>query len=502
MKFSTQQLFYIIISAALVIANLLITNAVLPVWLKYEAISLLKVLSADSPAPSLFFPARLWSWLYESRGFDEFALRLPSGIVLLAGGLGFYFLSRKIFGTKLTLATLLVLGSSLLTIHSSKFAMADPFLLSFQLVSLPLILRYLKQDRALWQVGWWLCLLLGSLLDPLSMMLWGAGWWLFLRAFHPQGQQLRDWYFLILYIGLVSFGWMQGLLGRLPESFVLAHGQVSIWQFLGISLLGILPWLGFLPAALRDLVYKLKRGEELALVSAGWLLMALLSFSMILQFVLAFLIARQLLVCLQQRYPFGGLVKVFNLLVLVLVFCGAFAAMLGGFTNFGPDGFRAVMAVCALFWVGCFIGVLGLFSKNEWMLISGFGGAGLLSALAFWVYLSPFIQQNLSIGDQMSKKVEAVSSQLVVVDSVLWQRPDFQLYAWQRLGDCRFEKWSDDMLVRNDSAEKTFILNEEQWRALELGDQALENAETWACKRIGADSLQYWIYPLNRALIK
>ena len=226
--------------------------------------------------------------LYQNWGLNEFLLRLPGALILLISCTIFYFLSRRLFGSTALASFYVVLGSSLLVINSSKLAVADSFLFAVQLVSIPLLIRYLKQGKWQWQLGWWSCLIIGSLLAPLVMLIWGVAWWQYLRMLHPNGQRLKEWYWLFLWVAGVSIGWTKGWLDSTDEAYFLAYTNQSWLSFLGISMLGILPWLGFLPAALRELFFKLKKKEELALLTSAWLLIGLLSHSLIFQAALAF----------------------------------------------------------------------------------------------------------------------------------------------------------------------------------------------------------------------
>ena len=68
----------------------------------------------------------------------------------------------------------------------------------------------------------------------------------------------------------------------------------------------------FFPAAIVDLIQKLRKKEEMAIISFAFLLFSMISFGLVLQFAIAFMIAKQLENYFKPNYPLADLVKSFE----------------------------------------------------------------------------------------------------------------------------------------------------------------------------------------------
>jgi hypothetical protein len=163
------------------------------------------------------------------------------------------------------------------------------------------------------------------------------------------------------------------------------------------SLLGMAPLSGFLVAGLRDLVYKLRRGEELSFILLAGLVGSLMVQSVLFPFFLAFLAAKQAeLYFGQGPYPWEGWVKAVTVLHLIVVFMVVVLALIGGFIQFESAGFRALLGTCAGYWMFSFLGVIGLYGKRRDYTLGGMILAGVVALLLFWVQVYPYahLQRN------------------------------------------------------------------------------------------------------------
>lgn len=166
---------------------------------------------------------------------------------------------------------------------------------------------------------------------------------------------------------------------------LLAPFSISLRDYSLISILGMLPWIAFLPAAIIDMTKKLKRKEELSILSSGWLLGAILSFSLGLQAIFALLIAKQIEAFFHPNYPYANWVKTFAALNIVAAFIGGIFLMLNGFYALEMEGFRLGMSIGAVYWIPAFLAVVGIFGKNNRLITGGAALSGLLLTSFFWI---------------------------------------------------------------------------------------------------------------------
>ena len=370
------------------IANLLLTNDYTTLWNGAET-DLLLAAAGHGNTTSLL-PLLKMKSIYETVGFQAFVLRLPAVCITLLSLFGFWFFGKKVFGERTVLLTVLVLMSSLLLPGLSKLATADAWLFGSHLLSATTLILYLKKPE---KKTLSICILF--VLIGLGANFWATAFFLlplitywFFK--HPQGRNLPIALLAIVVLAVSGgiFAWKGGA----ASGAVLAPFSVGMPHYLGITLLGLLPWFAFLSAALLDMFAKLKRKEELALLTSGWLLAALLSFSVSLQAVLAFLIAKQIIKYFDPNYPYTNWVKTFAALNIVAAFIGGIVLMLNGFYLLEMQGFRLAMSVGAVYWITAFIGVVGVYGKNRKMLIGGMAASGLLLAFFFWTRIAPVME--------------------------------------------------------------------------------------------------------------
>ncbi len=216
--------------------------------------------------------------------------------------------------------------------------------------------------------------------------------------------------FVLIYLALGAAHLLRYLLGAGTGVSFLAFDfmDLSHLQFVGYSFLGLLPFIGFLVAALRDLFYKLKRGEELAQLLAVALLAALLTQSLLFAFLLAFITAKQVQHYFQQKnYPWQDWVKATQVLHLVLVFVGAIVALVSGFIQYQADGFRMVLGCGAAYWMFSFLGVVGLYGFRRDYVLGGMTLAGVLTLLFFWLQVYPYLHLQRNWPERLTAKIPA-----------------------------------------------------------------------------------------------
>ncbi|MEO1514369.1 MAG: hypothetical protein AAFV95_05130 [Bacteroidota bacterium] len=335
--------------------------------------------------------------LYQLTGLQLFWLRLPAGLFLTFSFVFFVYFGREIFGPSLISSFILVSLSTWLLGNLPKFALSDAWLLGIQMFNLLGLLLALKKSSNSWMLLFFGSLLLGLALQPVQMLLFSSLAWGLFYAFHPQGRQLPLAYLWLAALVFLGVGLQLSWFG-IDNAASLVHA--SLFQFKNYGLLilvGLFPWMGFVPAALWDGIQKWRKSEEMALILGICLLAALLSQSLMVVPVLSLMIARQLNAYLLERYPYKDWVRAGVLLTIVLSFCIITVGMINSFYGFQAVGYRSAMAAGATFWVFSFLGALGLFSQYRQMIHAGFSMAGLLFSFLFWIQLNPILEQHRAI---------------------------------------------------------------------------------------------------------
>ena len=323
---------------------------------------------------------------------DLFALRLP-GILLLVITFGLLFAyGRKLFGASTIYVALLVLASSLLINVAAKFALADNLLL-LGLTGLFLSsIHYLKTGRGAAAV--WLFGLASAWTQPVVTLVGGLSLYGLLRQFHPQGKGLDKLYLYAVLPTAAGAVWL--LSGSLTGvGFSLGAFVRPVHHWLGLQALGLLPWLGFLLAALWNTGVKARKGEELSIILGSAFVASLLTGSLLPQIVLGLMIARQVNDFFRPGYPYRPIIVFGSIVQLVGFFFLAMYVMMTGFRELGGTGFRVGMALGLVYWIPGVFGLVGMWSKGPKLLIGGRVLSGLLVMLIGWLLLFPVVQQYL-----------------------------------------------------------------------------------------------------------
>lgn len=359
-----------------------------------------------NPDTKALLPVWVNSNLYKSLGFSEFGLRFPNVLVLFMTFLGFYFFGKKIFGLKTTVVTLLVLGSSFLPVNLSKFITGDVWLFGAQLMSFIFMILYLKQPIGKWKWSVWFFVVLGAMIHPLSMFIWNIGLWGYLQLFHPKGKNLQSLVLLPLFVIVYAPLWYFGFISLEMPNFLMGIGSEHFKYFFVIALLAVLPWFGFLPASIWDMIQKIRKKEELAIINLGWILFAMFSQSMIIVAAFSFLIAKNLIAYFGKNYPYKRWVKGFTLLNMIFTFFILFMVLLGGFMNFQGEGYRSVFGLSILYWFGSMAAVLGLFMHKNSLVTGGMAVSGLMCTWLFWLQVNPLMESQRNFPKQVFQELK------------------------------------------------------------------------------------------------
>ncbi len=358
-------------------------NDWMPLWGAWETPNL-QGLQESSGGLSL--SQRITSWWIDPLHTNLFLLRLPSVLLLLLSLAGAYLLAKPIFGGLTSIHIGLVLSTSFVLLFCSKLFVNDTWLFATQLLSLLAQLRFLKKPSLPNALLFWLPVLLGLLIHPWSVAIAAFVFGVYLRMFHPQGKRLDKLGFWILpLVGFFSPFQKSG--------FILAYGALPYWKFLALVLGGFLPWTGFMVASFSDLLYKLRKREEMAIIIGGLLLAGLFAQSLILTLPLALLIARQVSAYFQKNYPYKTRVRAFSVLHLLASFFIITLLLLTAYSNIGGLGFRGIMTTGAVYWMLTLIGVIGFFGDYRRLVLGGIVGGALLAFFLFWVQTYPVFME-------------------------------------------------------------------------------------------------------------
>jgi len=369
----------------LTLANLLVVNDWMTFWNGAEA----NLLLAVQDAQGFFLPVSGVEFFANSFGFSAFAVRLPGIVLFLLTIGGFFLFGKKIFGTESLQYTFLVLGSTLLLVNLSKFVTADIWLFAMQTLAVLALVRYLKEPQLQWQIALFTCTTLAALVQVWSTLVLTIGLATYLYFLHPQGKRLGQSYLWALWLVLLPIFYFRDTLQTINEYFFLDFSWSSIGNYFLLNGLSILPWAGFFLAALWHMFKRLQKQEELAIITGGWFIVALLAQSLAVQAVIAIIVAKQVIGWRDKNYPYGNIVKTGALLQLIGFFLAAMVGLIGGYLRFEGLGYRVVLSVSAAYWIWSFVGTLGLYLNNRPSIISGMTISGMLAMLFFWLQFYP-----------------------------------------------------------------------------------------------------------------
>ncbi|MFK8102409.1 MAG: ArnT family glycosyltransferase [Saprospiraceae bacterium] len=489
------------LAVILFLINVLVFNDANSIMEGAEATNLLKAQALNNAEegklmiPTL--PDLIHAFVYQLKGLHHFALRLPTALLLIVFNLGFYFLGRIVFGKEAVKACLLVLGSSLLVVNLAKFAINDIWLFAFQGFAVLCLILYLKRPIWKWLVGFWIASLLGTCVSPASMLILVAGLWCYLYFLHPQGKRLAGVYIWVLVPLMYALAYVLGFSFGYTDGFLLRNGWSSIPSYFAYTGIAFLPWLGFLLAGLWDLFQKLKRREELAIINFGWLLLAILSQSLILHLVLAFLTGKQVMNYAKKNYPYENLIKTGALLSLVVGFCVMTILMLQGYVYFQAIGYRSAITVSGVYWVCSFIGVIGLYNKRRDMYIGGMAMSGFLLTLFFWLQLGQLIESSRNLPQGLVKAAKELTEDsrqatLVIGAPSMVARTSLKLYAQDRFGKVEFIGDPQTLVQRYRSdRQSVYLMDKVTWDAVVPVSNRQEK-QTGSVHLFGAEQ-DFWV---------
>ena len=383
---------FLLIIFGFLLVNLFSMNGQLPVWSTAEETSLegAKELLFEGIPPN--FSSAFIGFL-NFRWEDMLIVRLPGVLLLLFSFLGIYAWGKKIFGKETMITTLVVLSSSFLLVNVAKFATSDAWLFCFQILAVLSMLLFLKQPLKRWNAWHAVFTGLSLLVQPVSTVVLLGTLGVFLLIFHPKGRNLKGLFYWLVPFVFVGDSFSQGFPNfEKYNPFFINYGSIGIGSYCLLMIYGVLPWFAFLPPGMRHTIKRFRAKEELSVIMLGLFIAGMLSMSLVIQFVFAFLIAKQVQGILSEKYPYDNFVKAGAVLHLLIVVVGAMLLMVGGWQELKGLGFRTMMSFGTIYWFSSFAGVVGILMKNRRLIMGSAAIAGMMVTFMFWGQIFPLLE--------------------------------------------------------------------------------------------------------------
>ncbi|PHI21889.1 hypothetical protein CEQ90_00965 [Lewinellaceae bacterium SD302] len=385
---SSRYRFFLWMVSFFAVAALFIGLDIATVWPGAEALNLDLALSNERgdyiPAFTDSLLTEVGASLFEKADLFFLFPRVLSAIILITTAVIYYRWGQKLFGKQTVQLQLLLFAASLYLPLFGKIATADSLLILGQVGSWLSLIYLIRSGRTNHQFYLGLFTLLSSIADPVITLEMGI---ILISVF-----TLRYDYKVIF-----RQAWM---LPVIPLLAMVVHGWNKELIYFGSGylqnilycLLGTLPFIGFVIGGLRDLVFKLKRREELAIILAAALFAGLASGSPLFGFALCAIGGKQLQLYFTPNYPWNNWVRGPAILHLIFALIGSFLLLLGGFVTFRGDGYRAFLGMVAAYWIFSLFAILGIYGMRRDFTIGGTVLSGVLATLFFWVQVYPYFE--------------------------------------------------------------------------------------------------------------
>ena len=411
MEFSKKFRILLVVLLVLSIANLLLINDIMHVWDGAEATLLWDALHGSG--------AHFWpKGIIAAMGIDDdsfpFMQRLPSVLLFMTALASFLGMGIQAFGNRLSLMTVFTALATFSLLAIAKVATGDIYVFFFQVLAVMSLIRFLKAPSLVWRIFFYISTLGAISAHPVSSSILLLGFSAFLHWRHVQGKNIwKLQAYVAVAVALAAVfvvhpsGWWKGY-----SYFGFPEGNYL--KFLLWSLVGLLPFTGFLLGGLRDIVYKIRKGEEMATIIGALILFGFLGQSFWFVLGLVMLIARQFDAYAHPNYPFRGWVRTGAVLHLLGAFVVCIVLMLRGITEFGGTGFRMGMLFSIAYWSLGVFSMVGLISnepKKHWSWYTG--GILLSSTLSIFILLMtivPLLESKVQLSDQMNERLSTLTT--------------------------------------------------------------------------------------------
>ena len=347
-------------------------------------------------------------YLYNLVGAQSFLWRLfpMAGIVISL--LFSYRLGKNLFGKDSLQWAMIIVTCSIFMLFYGRFFSLDNFYFALQLPLVLLLMGFIKTKNSKKLVFIiplvLLCLTMDWYKTISFLFLFGLGTYAFLFQVR---KGIKVLYFTFATLLLVLNYTLIGA-SSYNNLFLFQAGSLAVHSYIGIALLGFLPFIGFAVAGIISLPVQIKRKDEFSIWMFLILIPAILSYSILPIFVLGLLIGKHSLAFASERYKYKGLVKTVFLVHLTLILVSGIIALIWAFLEYRGAGFRAGLGLCSIYWILGFATVVGLYGGNMKYYLRAPLLAGPLFVLFFWVLvfqlnpniLGPYNMDLIGEGDE------------------------------------------------------------------------------------------------------
>lgn len=407
------------IATLLFIINLFIMNDVVAYWSPVE-LDILTKNGASSPL--------IHAIASISEG-NEFTVRLVSSLFIIGGLLALFYFGQALFGKKDMMVASVFTMSSLLLPQLGKTLSGDAALFLCQALIFISNILYIKRPKKVWLFTYGISFFAALLLHFIPALLFASILWLFLYFKHPQGKnstKLMPWASVLLAVA-VLYG---GAYPFLPDGFWLDFSVLPFGKYLLIIILGVVPFLPFAVAGLKHNILKFRKKEELSIILLALLAASLIAYSLMFQFVLALMAAKQIKDYEKSYYNHKKTVKLVSVLLLITSFFTLAALMIYAFEYLREPGFRAAILLAAVFWVFNFISVIGIYGNRISYAYGGMVLSGLLFTFFAWTQLIPIYESKAAVAKQLIYKIQKEKATTVATEEAIRSNA-FDYYAQQ-----------------------------------------------------------------------
>ncbi|OAV44359.1 glycosyltransferase family 39 protein [Lewinella sp. 4G2] len=330
--------------------------------------------------------------------------RLLSSVAVLLTAYFTYKYGSRLFGKSGIALGLLAAGASLFLPFFGKVATPDALALLGQTGFLLTVFLMGADKSRNYLLPAGIFLFVAGLAAPISTLVFGVATIVAARFILGGGKQ---WLSAMILVSLpLVILLLQGNQG-VRSYWFWGSQPLAYLKFIGYVALGFLPLFGFFLAGVRDLFYKVARGEQAGRLFAAGLAISLLTQSLVFPLVLALLAGKQMQLYFNApNYPWKDWVRGGAVIHLIFAFLGAFFVLLFGGISFPGAGFRAALGMVAAYWIFSLLGVIGLYGDKRDFALGGTLLAGLLSILFFWVQVYPYFETERQWAEQLVQKME------------------------------------------------------------------------------------------------
>ena len=318
-------------------------------------------------------------------GGQAFLWRLFPMAAIVISLLFSYRLGKNLFGKDSLQWAMIIVTCSIFMLFYGRFFSLDNFYFALQLPLVLLLIGFVKTKDSKKLLVIIPLLLLCLIMDWYKtigfVFLFGLGTYAFLFQVR---KGIKVIYFIFAALLLVLNYTLVGA-SAYNNLFLFQAGSLSIHTYIGIAILGFLPFIGFAVAGLISLPVQIKRKDEFSIWMFLILIPAFISYSILPIFVLGLLIGKHSLAFASERYKYKSLVKTVFLVHLTLILVSGIIALILAFLEYRGAGFRAGLGLCSIYWILGFATVVGLYGGNMKYYLRAPLLAGPLFVLFFWV---------------------------------------------------------------------------------------------------------------------